>query len=90
VRLPVLGKELDPVLIGLSALVGAGECGGAGGGSTLWVMGVSSRTLVGNGSSAANAFGGRTPACRGRMSGTGTPCAHCIPGGGAGRVTGRA
>ena len=42
------------------AWVGGGESGclgGAGGGSTLSVMGVSSSTLVGNGSSGASAVG---------------------------------
>lgn len=89
VRRPVLGKELEPVVCGLSgfspACVGGGESGlrgGAGGGSTLSVMGVSSSTLVGSGSSGASAVAGLTPGCRGATLGTGTPGAHCMPGDG--------
>jgi hypothetical protein len=82
------GLLLSPVWVGgpaSPAWVGGGESGflgGAAGGSTLSVMGVSSRTLVGRGSSAANAVAGITPGWRGATLGTGTPWAHCIPGAG--------
>jgi hypothetical protein len=87
----VPGNELDPVAIGLRPPVvgcdgcerglgdGAGSAAGLGG-SMLEVIGDSPRTLVGCGSPAASAFGGRTPGWRGDTFGTGTPCAHCIPG----------
>jgi hypothetical protein len=92
VRRAVPGNELDPVVIGLRPPVvgcdgcdrGLGDgmdCDGVGlGGSMLDVMGDSPSTLVGCGSLAASAFGGRTPGWRGATFGTGTPCAHCIPG----------